>query len=221
LRRCRSTPDSLGETTAGWPILGPICGSQTLRADRSILQAIPIPRGCTMRAARSSILKASTETDRLAIHSSTSATIQQSSSLGWTEQTCNETQRASRFIGDPRNDSHMLVSQLHLAMLKAHNAFVDEARLTGIVNGRVFDEAARQLRWHYQWLILNEFLPTLVGRTPCRSGASRRPALVSPWAQWIYTAREFADAAYRYGHSQNPPPLPIELRRPIPVPPFS
>ncbi len=39
------------------------------------------------------------------------------------------------------NDSHMLVSQLHLAMLKAHNAFVDEARLTGIVNDRVFDEA--------------------------------------------------------------------------------
>ena len=32
-------------------------------------------------------------------------------------------------IGDPRNDSHMLISQLHLAVLKAHNAFVDEARL--------------------------------------------------------------------------------------------
>jgi len=31
-------------------------------------------------------------------------------------------------IGDRRNDSHMLMSQLHLAMLKAHNAFVDEVR---------------------------------------------------------------------------------------------
>jgi len=36
----------------------------------------------------------------------------------------------------------MLISQLHLAMLKAHNTFVDEARLTRIANGRVFDEAA-------------------------------------------------------------------------------
>jgi hypothetical protein len=34
-------------------------------------------------------------------------------------------------IGDPRNDSHTVMSQLHLAMLKAHNAFVDEARRTG------------------------------------------------------------------------------------------
>jgi hypothetical protein len=66
-------------------------------------------------------------------------------------------------IGDPRNDSHMLVSQLHLAMLNAHNAFVDEARLAGATN--VFDEAARQLRWHYQWVVLNEFLPALVGHT--------------------------------------------------------
>src|SRR6185437_12853737 len=68
-------------------------------------------------------------------------------------------------IGDPRNDSHMLMSQLHLAMLRAHNAFVDELRLSGIPNDRVFDEAARQLRWHYQWLVLNEFLPALVGET--------------------------------------------------------
>ena len=70
-------------------------------------------------------------------------------------------------IGDPRNDSHMLVSQLHLAMLKAHNAFVDESALTdrATANDHVFDEAARRLRWHYQWIILNEFLPTLVGRT--------------------------------------------------------
>ena len=30
-------------------------------------------------------------------------------------------------IGDPRNDSHMLMAQIHLAMLKAHNAFVDAA----------------------------------------------------------------------------------------------
>src|SRR5207302_9517910 len=66
-------------------------------------------------------------------------------------------------IGDPRNDSHMLMSQLHLAMLKAHNAFVDESRRSGVPNDRAFDEPARQLRWHYQWIILNEFLPALVG----------------------------------------------------------
>ena len=29
----------------------------------------------------------------------------------------------------------------------------------------MFDEAARQLRWHYQWIVLNEFLLALVGQT--------------------------------------------------------
>ena len=66
-------------------------------------------------------------------------------------------------IADPRNDTHVLISKLHLALLAAHNAFVDEARLSGVPNGRVFDEASRQLRWHYQWIVLNEFLPSLVG----------------------------------------------------------
>src|SRR6266542_2277952 len=31
-------------------------------------------------------------------------------------------------IGDPRNDVHLFVSQLHLAMLKVHNLLVDRLR---------------------------------------------------------------------------------------------
>jgi hypothetical protein len=104
-------------------------------------------------------------------------------------------------IGDPRNDSHMLISPLHLAMLKAHNTFVDEARLTGIANDRVFDEAARQLQWHDQWLILNEFLPTLAGRTLADQVLREGPHWFRPGHSG-FIPLEFADAAYRYGHSQ-------------------
>ena len=104
-------------------------------------------------------------------------------------------------IGDPRNDSHMLMSQLHLAMLKAHNAFVDEARLTGVANDRVFDKAARQLRWHYQWIVLNEFLPALVGQTLADQVLREGPQWFRP-AHGGFIPLEFADAAYRYGHSQ-------------------
>src|SRR6516162_3838157 len=104
-------------------------------------------------------------------------------------------------IGDPRNDSHMLISQLHLAMLKAHNTFVDEARLTGAANDRVFDEAARQLRWCYQWIILNDFLPALVGETLADQVRRDGPQWFRP-SPAGFIPLEFADAAYRYGHSQ-------------------
>jgi hypothetical protein len=46
-------------------------------------------------------------------------------------------------VGDPRNDSHMLMSQMHLAMLKVHNAFVDDARRRGVPEARVFESAVR------------------------------------------------------------------------------
>ena len=48
--------------------------------------------------------------------------------------------RAAR-IGDPRNDENLIVAQLHLAFLKAHNRLVDQ--------GRGFEEARRLVRQHY------------------------------------------------------------------------
>ncbi|HWR16791.1 MAG TPA: peroxidase family protein [Terriglobales bacterium] len=104
-------------------------------------------------------------------------------------------------ISDPRNDSHTLISQMHLAMLKAHNAFVDELRLDGVRDDRVFDEACRLLRWHYQWSILNEFLPTLVGSLLVDQVLKEGPKWFHP-SHDGYIPLEFADAAYRYGHSQ-------------------
>jgi hypothetical protein len=95
----------------------------------------------------------------------------------------------------------MLISQLHLAVLKAHNAFVDEARLAGVSSGQIFDEAARQLRWHYQWIVLNEFLPTLVGPALADQVLREGPRYFRP-RQDSFIPLEFADAAYRYGHSQ-------------------
>jgi len=69
-------------------------------------------------------------------------------------------------IGDPRNDENLIVSQLHLAFLKFHNAAVDQVLDEGIRNpNEAFDEAQRLVRWHYQWIILHEFLPATVGQS--------------------------------------------------------
>src|SRR4029077_13188514 len=104
-------------------------------------------------------------------------------------------------VGDPRNDVHVFMSQMQLAFLRAHNALVDRLRADGTAEDDVFDEARRALSWHYQWLIVNELLPGLVGQELVdellASGARRYRPNRQP-----HIPVEFADAAYRYGHSQ-------------------
>jgi Animal haem peroxidase len=105
-------------------------------------------------------------------------------------------------LGDPRNDVHLLMSQLHVAMLHLHDGLVDRLRDDGVAEAELFAEARRAATWHYQWVLLTDFLPRLVGpelAAELLAGGARhyRPA---PGATWI--PLEFADAAYRYGHSQ-------------------
>ena len=102
-------------------------------------------------------------------------------------------------IGDPRNDVHLFVSQLHLAMLKVHNLLVDRLREDG--EPEVFDAARRAITWHYQWIIVNDFLPKLVGQTLMDELLAEGPRYYEPEGP-SYIPLEFADAAYRYGHSQ-------------------
>ena len=66
-------------------------------------------------------------------------------------------------IGDPRNDVHLFVSQLQVAMIRVHNRLVERARSDGVRRGDVFATARRETAWHYQWVILNDYLPRLVG----------------------------------------------------------
>jgi hypothetical protein len=104
-------------------------------------------------------------------------------------------------IGDPRNDSHMLMAQMQLAMMKAHNEFVDSERARGGSEHDVFDRAARRLRWHYQRAILDEFLPSLVGRDLVDEVVNDGPRWFRP-DDGVFIPLEFADGAYRYGHCQ-------------------
>src|SRR5437899_12492154 len=46
-------------------------------------------------------------------------------------------------VGDPRNDVHLMISQLHLAFLKFHNAIVDHLRQQGVAASNVYNEARR------------------------------------------------------------------------------
>ena len=192
--------DSLGDTAAGWPILGQFV-AHDITADRSVLRSHANTR--ELLNARSpqlnlECLYGDGPTGHPFLYQRDDPA---KFLLGPEGGDLQRNVDGIAIIGDPRNDSHMLISQLHLAMLKAHNAFVDEARRTGTSNDRVFEEAARQLRWHYQWIILNEFLPALVGETLVKQVLREGPKWVHP-VHGAFIPLEFADAAYRYGHSQ-------------------
>ena len=119
------------------------------------------------------------------------------------QPTCPATPRASPCFGDPRNDVHLLMSQLHVAMLWLHNALVDRLRDDGVAEAELFAEGAPGRRLALPVGPAHR-LPAPAGRAPswppsCWPAGPGTTA-PTPGAAWI--PLEFADAAYRYGHSQ-------------------
>lgn len=106
-------------------------------------------------------------------------------------------------IADPRNDENTIVSQLHVAFLKFHNAIVDHLRKKNPNDPQVFEKAQRMVRWHYQWIILHEFLPKIAGQQVVDDVLDDRPReRIFRWRNEPFIPVEFSVAAYRFGHSQ-------------------
>ena len=194
------TPDSLGATAAGWPIFGQFV-AHDITADRSILRSHA--NTAELRNARSpqinlECLYGDGPTGHPFLYQRDDPA---KFLVGFDGADVQRNADGIAMIGDPRNDSHMLISQLHLAMLKAHNALVDQARLNRTPADAVFEAAARQLRWHHQSIILHEFLPALVGQTLAEQVLQEGPRWFRP-GHSVFIPLEFADAAYRYGHCQ-------------------
>jgi hypothetical protein len=108
-------------------------------------------------------------------------------------------------IGDARNDENLIVAQLHVAFLRFHNAVVDWVRDNESGPYRtdqvIFNRARQLTQWHYQWLVVHDFLPTIT--TPgvvdqIRIGGN---ALYTPREEGAYMPLEFSVASYRFGHS--------------------
>jgi Animal haem peroxidase len=112
-------------------------------------------------------------------------------------------------IGDPRNDVQLFTSQMTVAFIKMHNRLVEESGS--------FEDARRAATWHYQHVLLREYLPGLIG-------AELTAALLAGGARWYrvddddpYIPFEFADAAFRYGHAPDPRDVPDQRAlRPVP-----
>ena len=110
-------------------------------------------------------------------------------------------QQGIALIGDPRNDVHAFMTGLQVAFIHANNRLVDRLRADGVSESELFDDARLALNWHYQWVILHDFLPNLVGDAMTATVLRDGPRFYRPTGE-PFIPVEFADAAYRYGHSQ-------------------
>jgi Animal haem peroxidase len=125
-------------------------------------------------------------------------------------------------IGDKRNDENVIVSQLQGVFLRFHNRLVDDrvAELrkqnAGLSDDDLlrkidFKDVQREMRWHYQYVVVNDFLPKIVGEETMNKIWPNREAgntcgngpnlcFYAPREE-AFIPIEFSAAAYRFGHS--------------------
>lgn len=105
-------------------------------------------------------------------------------------------------VADPRNDENMVISGLHAAVLLFHNHVVDLVRRErpGLEPEDAFAEAQRLVTWHYQWMVLHEFLPHLVGQPTVDELLAGGRRVYRPRMGDAFMPVEF-QIAYRMGHS--------------------
>jgi hypothetical protein len=112
-------------------------------------------------------------------------------------------------IGDPRNDENRIVASLHTILARFFNLQVDLIRESnpGLTAQQLFEAARDQTRWHYQWAVFTDFLPTIADPTivskviPSLDIAQAAPDLRFYNPCTMAMPVEFSVAAYRFGHS--------------------
>jgi len=78
-----------------------------------------------------------------------------------TEQDLPRNRQGRALIADPRNAENVVLAQFHLGMIRFHNAMVN--LVSGHHGPALFNNAQREVRWHYQWAVVHDFLPKIVG----------------------------------------------------------
>jgi hypothetical protein len=117
----------------------------------------------------------------------------------------NQQTPARALIGDPRNDENKIVSQLQGLWHRFHNRLVkDNPTLS-------FPQIQQLVRFHYQWILVHDFLPTIVDKDVLAGVIPHthhgKPILSQSNLRFFhfrdeaFMPLEFSVAAYRFGHS--------------------
>ncbi|MGH2659164.1 MAG: peroxidase family protein [Actinomycetota bacterium] len=113
-------------------------------------------------------------------------------------------------IADPRNDENAIIAGLHAAFLLFHNRAVQVARGATSRPAELFAQARRITTWHYQWMVLHEFLPLFVGQV-VDDVVANGARYYRPGTGEASIPVEFQGAAYRFGHSMVRPSYRLNL----------
>jgi hypothetical protein len=116
-------------------------------------------------------------------------------------------------VGDPRGDQTVIAAQVFQAFLRFHNAVVDHLQGPAASPLELFNEAQRLVRWHYQWLIVHEYLPLIAGPGLVEEILDqRRGRKFFKWQHGPFMPVEFSAAAFRFAHSQTRPTYVVNSR---------
>ena len=116
---------------------------------------------------------------------------------------------AARII-DPRNDDNLIVAQIHVLFGRFHNRvcelLADHPELSPPPIGAALPQQARRfVTWHYQWIVLHDFLPHVVQETTLRelhgNGFRLFSKKTNPSGRPFSLPVEFTLAAFRFGHA--------------------
>ena len=104
-------------------------------------------------------------------------------------------------ISDPRNDENMMISGLHAAVPPVSQPCGGRrlTPMTGVSCDEVFRRARRLTTWHYQWMVVHEFLPLFIGEATVDDIVRHGRKFYRP--EVVQIPVEFQGAAYRFGHS--------------------
>ena len=73
--------------------------------------------------------------------------------------------------------------------------------MSGSPLDEIFAEAQRIVRWHYQWILIHEFLRLTCGESVVGDVLNNGRKFYR-WRHEPFVPVEFSVAAYRFGHSQ-------------------
>jgi Animal haem peroxidase len=132
--------------------------------------------------------------------------------IGATDLPRNDDDPARALIADPRNDENRIISQLHTLFLNFHNNIATS-------QGFSFEKVQTEVIYHYQWIVLHDFLPKIIHSKVLQQyksgdhyersaiehfrwrGSRPKPRGVARLSPYPFMPVEFSVAAYRFGHS--------------------